>query len=201
MTAKQGQDGMYYLNTPEAVSMTALPVMRTAKETISKEEFDILHRRLGHPSANRIKFSLDQGLFADMKPTSLKLDQMHHICTICDQAKMPRKRVKFFHEQEEYEVGECVHADIIIMPPSRQGYKNVLLMTDDRSKYFWVQILKTRAGLHTCIKRIINLIKTQHGTRVKRLRSDNEFITGAMSLLEGETGKSFVLLLRTKRTS
>ena len=98
---------------------------------------------------------------------------------------MPRSRVKFFHEREKYEAGECIHADIIVMPPSRRGFKNVLLMTDDRSKYFFVQILKTRAVLHICIRRLINLIKTQHNTCIKTLRTDNEFITAAIEDLAG----------------
>jgi hypothetical protein len=205
MTAKRGLDGMYYLNTPRPLKITALPVRATNKKrpliaaekalmpkasatALTKEKFDILHKRLGHPSANRLKFSVAHNLFADMKPTTLKLDQLHHECVVCDQAKMPRARVKFFHERKTYEAGECIHADIIVMPPSRRGYKNVLLMTDDRSNYFFVQILKTRAVLHTCIRRLINLIKTQHNTSIKTLRTDNEFITSAMEDLAGEHG-------------
>ena len=80
---------MFYLNKPSTLQQ-ALPARTTTKAIISKEKFDTLHKRLGHPSATRLKFSLAHELFADIKPTTLKLDKTHHDCIVCDQAKIPR---------------------------------------------------------------------------------------------------------------
>jgi hypothetical protein len=103
--------------------------------------------------------------------------------------KVPRQKATFFEEKEEYAPGECLHGDILLMPIAGiRGDKCALFLTDDSTKYVWLYATKTREQLRILIKRIVNLILTQHGTRVKRLRTDNEFITAGMKLLADEYG-------------
>jgi hypothetical protein len=56
-----------------------------------------------------------------------------------------------------------------------------MIFTDDRSRYSWVFLLKTREGLHVYIKILAKLIFVQYKTAVQVGRADNEYISRAIT--------------------
>jgi hypothetical protein len=180
LTASQNKrDGLYYLSEPQQkgiYSARALPYMT-------------LHERLGHPSNERLDKCLAHELLQDVKAIPRRGNNRDQKCVTCKQAKMDRKKATFFEEKEEYKPGELLHGDIIVLPViGIRGDKYALLLTDDESRYRWIFTMKTRADLHILIRRIVNLVLTQYNTRVKRLRTDNEFVTNAMKELTDQYG-------------
>jgi hypothetical protein len=110
---------------------------------------------------------------------------MHHLRT----GENAKTESEIFEGKEEYAPGEMLHGDILVMPvPGIRRDRYALLLTDDNTRFVWLFTTKTRERLHLLIKKIVNMILTQYDTRVKRLRTDNEFITAGMELLADDYG-------------
>jgi hypothetical protein len=162
---KKKEDGFYYLLPP--------PVKNCTNKVIH-HSFQYWHQVLGHPG-DKVIFNLHRrGLIKLSNKTKTK-------CTICARAKQTQLRAKFFEAKQDFDPGECLNIDINTIPTNSRGFRYVLLITDDESKYTWEKILKTRENLDIHIDHIVQKILTQHKVRVQRIRTDNEFVTKAIT--------------------
>jgi hypothetical protein len=162
---KKKEDGFYYLLPPPSQILT---------NKVVHHSFQYWHGVLGHPS--------DKTIFDLHRRGLIKLsNKIKTKCTICARAKQTQLRAKCFEAKQDFDPSECLNIDINTIPSNSRGCRYVLLITDDGSRYTWEKILKTRENLHIHIDHIVQKILTQHKVRVQRIRTDNEFVTKAIT--------------------
>jgi len=161
--------------------------------TVPSESVNILtlHWRLGHISANAI-----HALIRTNTVTGLHLidDFPSFTCDSCEYAKTTRKAIRKEWEAPLADTfGAEVHADVWGPSPtlSLGGHKYYVTFTNDYSRFTRLEVLRTKDETFGTYKAFTAWAKTQHGTHIKRLRSDHggEF-----------TGCNFTSFLREEGT-
>ena len=166
------------------------------------------HNRMGHPNYKNILYANKHSRVKGLKLAN----KIEKFCLICSKAKQTKSKTNFFEDKPQLGPGEFLHCDIDVLNlKSKGGTKYALFFTDDYSKYTWVYCLKTREDLHIYVHKIAALIDRQYNHKLKRVRSDNEFVTNAITKYCDEQGvilepspayeKNYVALAeRTNRT-
>ena len=149
--------------------------------TLEKHDVMDWHCRLGHPSYGVMKKMINKEMVEGV-PEAVRLeinltgkDVPKFDCPLCHEAKMTQKP---YEEAEHLGVEDklgLVHSDICgPLPPSKEGYKYFLTLTDDATRYKWIYFLKQKSEVPTKIKEWIPFAKTQSkGCLLRRLRTDN----------------------------
>ncbi|GMI78284.1 hypothetical protein HRI_001497700 [Hibiscus trionum] len=154
-------DGLYILDThaPEPVACTGI---------VSPFEE---HCRLGHPSLPSLKKLCPQ--FSSLK----SLD-----CESCQFAKHHRLSSSPRFNNRASAPFELVHSDVWGPSPvtSKPGFRYFVTFVDDYSRMTWLYLMKSRSELFTHFSSFCAEIRTQFGTPVRNLRSDNakEYVSG-----------------------
>ena len=159
------------------------------------EQVDILtvHRRLGHISADTIRSLVRTNAVTglhliDPTPTSPL------VCDSCDYAKTTRKPIrKESPTPLATSFGDEVHSDV--WGPSQLsslgGRKYYITFTDDHTRFTRLALLRTKDEALPAYKTFTAWASTQHGAKIKRLRSDRG----------GEyTGNNFTAFLNSQGT-
>jgi hypothetical protein len=135
------------------------------------------HFRLGHLSINRMQLLHKQFpyIIVDHKG----------VCDICHLAK--HKKLPYTNSCNKAGFPfEMIHLDIWgpIGTKSLHGHSYFLTAVDDYSRFTWITLMKQKSETRQHIKDFVQLIETQHNTKVKIIRSDNgiEFIYHASIL-------------------
>jgi hypothetical protein len=106
------------------------------------------------------------------------LERVEHKCHTCQKAKMTSLKPQFHTHKDNMKPGEYLHADIITMPCQTQsGYKYILLFIDDVTNYAWIFLLRRKNDLDQHMKKLCARIFKQYNIHVRKLRTDNEFMT------------------------
>jgi hypothetical protein len=114
----------------------------------------LLRRRTGHTSHNTLRNAvrnlLVTGVVLPRRHFGSKSKQKYKgLCDICGRSKIARRSFPRRPDRlTDLRPGSRVSADVIIMlnTTSLEGYKYVLLLQDNASKYVWSFPLKNRTG-------------------------------------------------------
>jgi transposase InsO family protein len=162
-----------------------------AAESLERVDILTLHRRLGHIALNTIRTLVRNKAISGIH---LIDDHPPFACDSCEYAKTTRKPIQKQHEGPQATAfGDEIHSDVwgASTPESLGGRKYYVTFTDDYSRYSWIEPLRTKDETFGAYKTFAAWAKTQHGMRVKRLRSDHG----------GEyTGRKFSAFLRKQGT-
>jgi len=125
---------------------------------------DIIHRRLGHPSLDKLKV---------LVPHLLHLKSLD--CESCQLGKHVRVSFPSCANKRSMSPFDIIHSDV--WGPSRVsstlGYKYYVTFIDDFSRCTWITLLKDRSELFGAFQTFCSEIKTQFGKTIRILQSDN----------------------------
>jgi hypothetical protein len=141
---------------------------------VADESVDILtlHRRLGHIPADAIRALIRSNAVVGLRVID---NYPHFTCDSCEYVKTTRKTIRKERQAlPAQSFGEEIHTDVWGPSPtlSLGGRKYYVTFTDDYSRYTKVEILRTKDQTFGTYKSFAAWVQTQHGTQIKRLRSD-----------------------------
>jgi hypothetical protein len=172
-TCKIKRDGHVIGNVPASANgLFKVEHALAAAESIERVDILTLHRRLGHIALNTIRNLVRNKAIAGIH---LIDDNPSLACDSCEYAKTTRKPIQKQREGPQATAfGDEIHSDVWgpSTPESLGGRKYYVTFTDDYSRYSWIQPLHTKDETFGAYKTFAAWAKTQHGVRVKRLRSD-----------------------------
>ncbi|UYV61181.1 hypothetical protein LAZ67_1003719 [Cordylochernes scorpioides] len=165
---------MYTLNLSRLSEATHVPNEHCL---ISKDNSRTAwHRRLGHPSNNKLDLILKNNLLKGLDSINGTLDQ----CDACSLGKMTK--VPYVHtdsNQESYPF-EAIYVDLCgpMRINSLGGSKYFLTIVDGFSRRIFVEFLKDKLSAAEVLKKFIVKRENELSSKLKRLRTDNgtEFI-------------------------
>lgn len=124
----------------------------------------MIHRRLGHPSFDKLKV---------LVPQLLHLKSLD--CESCQLGKHVRASFPSSSNKRSKSPFDIVHSDV--WGPSRVmstlGYRYYVTFIDDFSRCTWITLLKDRSQLFGAFQTFCSEIKNQFGKGIRILRSDN----------------------------
>jgi len=149
-----------------------------------------LHRRLGHIPADAIRALLRHNVVTGLQ---LLDDKRPIFCESCEYAKATRKRInKERTTPPATSFGEEIHSDLWGPSPTSTigGRKYYVTFTDDFSRFTVLELLKTKDQTLQAYKAFSAWAETQHGSHIKRLRSDRggEYTSNAFTQFLQEQG-------------
>jgi GAG-pre-integrase domain len=140
-------------------SVTDVQVKASIFNTIYLADYDLLHRRLGHPSKDILSNakSKTKGFPQDLQiPTDMP------VCPGCVQGKMPasshppsatRAKATFEH----------IHSDLKSFPvESYNKYKYFVSFLDDFSLFAWIVLLQDKASAILALKQFLAMVRNQY---------------------------------------
>jgi hypothetical protein len=131
-----------------------------------------LHRRLGHVAPDSIRALV---CTQAIQGISLIDDGQPLYCESCEYAKTTRKAIKKEREAAQASAfGDEIHSDLWGPSPLQTlgGHKYYITFTDDYSRYTRIQLLRSKDEALQAYKDFAAWAQTQHGAKIKRLRSD-----------------------------
>ena len=159
---------------------------------VTDEVIDIraLHRRMGHVAADTIRALVRTQAISGI---SLIDDGQPIYCESCEYAKATRKAIKKEREAAPAKTfGEEVHSDVWGPSPLKTigGRLYYVTFTDDFSRYTQIKLLRSKDETFQAYKDFSAWVLTQHGTKIKKLRSDRggEFTSGEFDRYLKEQG-------------
>jgi transposase InsO family protein len=173
------QNGLYKV---ERVYAAATPEERVDVMT--------LHRRLAHIAPDAIRKMVKSGAIEGIQ---LVDEGSTLVCEACEQAKATRKQI---HKEREAPLADTfgaeVHTDLWgpSPVPSLGGRGYYVTFTDDYSRFTKLTPLRSKDQTLDAYKSFAAWAQTQHGTQIKRLRSDRggEYTGDAFSKFLKEQG-------------
>jgi hypothetical protein len=129
------------------------------------------HQRLGHINVKFLKLTSESGAVYGLE--DVKFGNSKN-CDICIQTKTKRESYKSVKLACQYNVGECLHADLgHANVDSYRGNKYFLLVKDEASNFRQIYARKSKTETVANMQAAVNLIANQTGNSVKMFRSDN----------------------------
>ena len=129
------------------------------------------HRRYGHLGEQNLKSLANDGLVKEFNYNASKNIDFCESCVGGKQHRTP------FDNSERHTVDllELVHSDVCgkISEPSIGGAQYFLTFTDDKSRYSWVYILKTKDQVFSYFLEWKALVEKATNKKIKTLRTDN----------------------------
>ncbi|CAL1358011.1 unnamed protein product [Linum trigynum] len=153
--------------------------------SVKLSNWDLWHRRLGHPHSARLLDMFKQNLLSG----SSVCDSSD--CVHCIQAKLSHQ--SFTASTTVYsDPFDLVHTDLWGPSPvtSRVGFRYFALFVDHATRFAWVYFLRHKSDLLKVAKEFLQMVKTQFGKMVKVIRSDpgGEFVSGPLQEVFKECG-------------
>ena len=136
---------------------------------IYKVDYDLMHRRLGHPSKDVLRHAKEhtRGF-----PKGIIIPTDSGICPGCAQGKMPAAS----HPPSSSRATkpfERIHSDLKSFPiESYHKYKYFVVFFDDYTSYAWITLLRNKASAITALKQWMALVKTKYSATIKEWMSD-----------------------------
>jgi len=149
-----------------------------------------LHRCLVHITPDAIWKMVKRGIIEGIK---LVDDGATITCEACKQAKVTRKEIRKEREALLADaLGAEVHSDVWgpSSIPSLGGRRYYVMFTDDYSRHTWLTTMCMKDETLAAYKAYAAWLSTQHGVKIKRLRSDcgGEYTSGAFSKFLADQG-------------
>ena len=131
-----------------------------------------LHRRLGHVSFDTIRSLVNTNAVTGLHIID---EGKPFFCSSCEYAKATRKIIRSERTAPQAPAfGDEIHSDVWGPSPleSKGGRKYYISFTDDHSRYTHLALLRSKDEALGAYKTFATWAQTQHGTRIKRFRSD-----------------------------
>eukprot|EP00963_Diacronema_lutheri_P010218 scaffold981_cov446-Pavlova_lutheri.AAC.1 len=113
-------------------------------------------------------------------------------CETCIQAKQARSAIPKGNEENQANVGELLHMDLMgpITPAGKNGEKYIVSILDEKSKLGVAKPICNKSQAAAVIKTVIRLMEKQTGNAVKFVRSDRgtEFLNAELQYFLQENG-------------
>ena len=136
---------------------------------IYKVDYDLMHRRFGHPSKEVLRRAKDH---TKGFPKDLEIPSEIAPCPACAQGKMPQSS----HKPSETHAAapfEKIHSDLKSFPvASYHKYKYFVSFFDDYSSHAWVVLLKHKSNAILALKQFIAMVHNVHNASIKQWMSD-----------------------------
>jgi hypothetical protein len=136
---------LYWLDaqsTPVEAQSAEMPL-------IYKVDYDLMHRRLGHPSKEVLRHAKDH---TKGFPDGIKIPANSGLCPGCAQGKMPAAS----HPPSDTRAiapFQRIHSDLKSFPiPSYHKYKYFIVFLDDYTSYAWISLLRDKASAINALK-------------------------------------------------
>ena len=153
-------------------------------KTIFNVDFEVLHRRLAHPS-NDVLRKAGRHL-KDFPEVQIPKE---HICPGCAQGKMTNKSFPPSNIRAT-KAFEMIHSDLKSFPiESYRKYKYSIVFYDDYTSHAWTVNLRSKDAALYATKHFLAMVETKYKKQVQKWMSDGggEF-----------TSKAFVTMLKDK---
>ena len=139
-------------------------------QTIYKVNFEIMHKRLAHPSDDVLrKASENTKGFPDIEYSRLSKSLT---CPGCTQGKMTQKPFPS-SDKRASEPFELIHSDLKSFPiESYRKYKYSIVYYDDYTSQAWTINLRTKDAALAATKQFIAMVETQYQARIVNWKSD-----------------------------
>jgi hypothetical protein len=172
-TCKIMRNGRTIGNVPTSANrLFKVEHVLAAAESLEHVDILMLHCRLRHISLNAI-----HTLFHNKAVSGIHLidDHPSYACDLCEYAKTTRKPIQKQRKGPQADsFGDEIHTDVWgwLTTESLGGCRYYVTFTDDHSCYSWIEPLRTKDETFEAYKAFAAWAKTQHGVRIKQLRSD-----------------------------
>ena len=151
---------LYWLDA----TSTAVEAQSVIMPIIYTVDYDLMHRRLGHPSKEVFQRAMDN---TKGFPDGIKIPTTQDVCPGCAQGKMPATS----HPPSDTRATaafECIHSDLKSFPIlSYHKYKYFIVFFDDCTSHVWITLLCDKASAISALKQWLVLIKNQYSTTIK----------------------------------
>jgi hypothetical protein len=148
-------------------------------ETIYKIDYDLMHRRLGHPSKEVLRQAKDH---TKGFPEGISIPTTSKVCPGCAQGKMPAA----IHPPSQTRATEAfkrIHSDLKSFPdPSYHKYKYFIDFLDDYTSFMWIQLLHDKALAIIALKQWLALIGNQYSTTINVMITPGRTLTQQLGL-------------------
>ena len=192
--ARRGENGLYNVISGAIPAAPSIPIMMAAPIHVRREAVHRLHRCLGHASVKRMTAVIKR---CPRKGGSLTLRDLSLFtnCPSCALGNSKKTTAPSKSSSRSTLFGFRLHADTtgVIRPGTASGYKRILVVVDDATRWVFVRLLKTASMVETGAALRSILIEVAGDAKVLRtqvLRSDNgtEFCNRVVSALLVEAG-------------
>ncbi|CAH9142457.1 unnamed protein product [Cuscuta epithymum] len=136
-------------------------------QTSAFSEFELWHRRMGHPSDRVLKL-------LPVIASSSSQKRLNKACEVCPQAKQVRDSFPASNNKAS-RILELIHCDLWgpYKTPSTCDAVYFLTLVDDFSRAVWVYLLRDKKEVHQYFLSFIAMVEKQFSLSVKIVRSDN----------------------------
>lgn len=137
----------------------------------------VWHRRLGHLSIDGMRRLLKISDGMDISDKDLK-SKLGEICPVCATTKaitvIPREPAA----RRYTKLGDLLHVDSwgIYSIPDWQGNKYALKMTDDATRFSYIEFFKNKDEIPTILRDMHKRLEKENNVVIRRYRFDNELI-------------------------
>ena len=149
-----------------SLSKSQGPVVLFSQSNVN-HDFDIWHRRLGHPSSLIVQKALT---------LCNALNQINGSASFCDACLKGKSHKQPFPLSDTIynEPFDMIHSDLWGASPvvSRNGYHYYVSFVDAFSRYTWIFLLKQKSQVFDIFIHFKTLVETQFSKKIKVLQSD-----------------------------
>ncbi|KAK2966046.1 hypothetical protein RJ640_001980 [Escallonia rubra] len=155
--------------------------------SFSSKTWHIWHRRLGHPSPQKLEALFSSRLLTT-KPVSLS--NVNKSCVDCSLSKSVRLPFPL-HSDIKTKPFDLIHSDVWGPAPvtSRLGYKYFLLFIDDCTRYTWIYFMRHKSEVFSHFKTFLSMTKTQFDSHVQFYKPSEQKIR----ILRSDSGGEYML--------
>ncbi|KAJ0918468.1 putative RNA-directed DNA polymerase [Helianthus annuus] len=161
---------LYVLDMSQAITqskqVTCFISKATEKETIS------WHRRMGHIHLRKMNHLVKNNL---VRGVNVKNFQLQDVCVPCQKGKQIKKSHPLKKVNTVNMPLERLHMDLFgpVKHKSVHGEVFCLVVTDDYSRFSWVDFIVHKRETPEILKNLITLLENLYNLKVRRIRSDN----------------------------
>jgi len=142
--------------------------LHSAITTVYKVDYEMIHRRLAHPSKDVIEKA--QKHLKDFP--QIEIPKEDHICPGCAQGKMTN-RPFYASTRRATRPFELIHSDLKSFPTeSYHRYKYVIVFFDDYTSHAWTVNMRTKDAALTATSHFLAMVETKFGSKVTQWMSD-----------------------------
>ena len=136
--------------------------------TVFKEDYFLMHRRLGHPSNKVLRHAKE----STAGFPSINIPSSNPLCRGCALGKMANQSFPLSKSRAKHPLWK-IHSDLKSFPiESYHRHKYFISFVDDNTSFAWITLLRAKSSAITALHQFLAMIETQFGTTVREWMSD-----------------------------